>query len=44
MTRFLAMRVAQGKLAYSEVPERYKKSVHDILVDEYGWTPEEFEN
>ena len=44
MARFLAMRVNQGKLAYKDVPERYIQSVHDILVDEFGWTPEDFED
>jgi hypothetical protein len=43
MARFLAMRVNQDKLAYKDVPERYIQSVHDILVDEFGWTSEDFE-
>lgn len=43
MVKFLAMRVEQGKLDYKDVPEKYKQEVHDILIEEYGWTEHDFD-
>lgn len=39
MAKFLAMRVYQGKLAFDDVPDKYKAEVRRILIDEYDWTP-----
>ncbi len=43
MARFLAMRCAQHRLAYRDVPDKYKAEVRQILIDEYGWTDKDFE-
>lgn len=42
MAKFLAMRVYQGKLAFDDVPDKYKAEVRRILIDEYGWTEDDF--
>lgn len=44
MAEFLAMRVNAGKLKYENVPEVYKQAVHDILINKYGWSEEDFPN
>lgn len=42
MAEFLAMRVDSRKLEYKDVPNKYKQDVHDILIDEYGWSESDF--
>lgn len=42
MARFFAMRVAKGRLDYSEVPEVYKADVKQILIEDYGWKESDF--
>ena len=42
MARFLAMRCANHKLEYADVPEKYKQEVKQLLMDEYGWKEDDF--
>jgi hypothetical protein len=44
MAEFLAMRVNSRKLEYKDVPDKYKQKVHDILINKYGWSEEDFTN